>query len=135
LLRGLSDGPAVDVELQNAEASSQGFGLIKRIRLAPGDARLQVSYSLPENLEGISIDFSLSPDYLNLLRQGRAAMKRYESGKARGWSANSTAVWVREEQGTSLVWSEPFPDEGGHKATFRVSSSNRNFSLSIGVTR
>ncbi|MBZ5659465.1 MAG: hypothetical protein LAO08_03590 [Acidobacteriia bacterium] len=135
VLRGLSDGPVVDVDLQNAEASSSGFGLIKRIRLAQGEARIQVSYSLPESLEGISIDFSLSPDYLNLLRQGRALLKPYENGAARGWSADSTAVWIRQEQGASLAWSEPFPDEGGHKATFRVTTSNRNFSLSIGVTR
>lgn len=133
--KGLSHGPVIDVELQNVEVGSKGYELIKRIHLLPGEARIEVCYSLPETLEAISIDFALAPDYLNLLRHGRALMKPFGNGRARGWSANSTAVWVRAEGGASLLWCEPFPHEGGHKATFRVTTSNRRFSLSIGVTR
>ena len=87
VLNGLSDGPVVEVELQNAELSSKGFGLIKHIRLLQGEARIEARYSLPESLEGISIDFALSPDYLNLLRHGRALPKPFVNGEARGWSA------------------------------------------------
>ena len=134
VLNGLEDGPTVDIKLQNVEVNSCGYGLTKHIRLSQGEARMEVAYSLPESLETISIDFALSPDYLNLLRHGRAVLKPFLAGQARGWSANSTAVWVREE-GASLSWCEPFPEETGHKATFRVTSSRRNFSLSIGVTR
>jgi hypothetical protein len=134
-LNGLSDGPAVSIELQNTEVNSKGYGLIKRIHLSQGESRIEVCYSLPEPLETISVDFAFSPDYLNLLRHGRALLKPFVRGQARGWSANSTAVWVREEEGASLLWYEPFTDEAGHKATFRVTTSNRNFSLSIGVTR
>jgi hypothetical protein len=133
-VKGLADGPSVDVELRNAEPSSRGFGLIKRIRLSHGEARIEVSYSLPEPLETICTDFAFSPDYLNLLRHGRALLKPFANGRARGWSANSTIVWVREEEGASLSWSEPFPDEAGHKGTFRLTTSGRNFSFSIGVT-
>jgi hypothetical protein len=135
VVKGLCDGPCVDIELRNAEPSSRGFGLIKRIHLSQGEARIEVRYCLPEALEKISTDFALSPDYLNLLRHGRALLKPFANGQARGWSANSTAVWVREEEGASLSWCEPFPDEAGHKGTFRATTSNRNFSLSIGVSR
>jgi hypothetical protein len=135
VIRRVFDGTCVDIELRNAEPSSRGFGLIKRIRLSQGESRIEVCYSLPEPLESISTDFALSPDYLNLLRHGRALLKPFTAGQARGWSANSTAVWVREEEGASLSWCEPFLDEAGHKRTFRVTTSNKNFSLSIGVTR
>jgi hypothetical protein len=135
VLNGLSDGPVVEVELQNAELSSKGFGLIKHIRLLQGEARIEARYSLPESLEGISIDFALSPDYLNLLRHGRALLKPFVNGEARGWSASSTSVWVRAEDGSAFSWREPFPDEGGHKATFRLTTSDKCFSVSIGVSR
>jgi len=130
-----SDGPTVEVELQNVQVSARGHGLIKRIRLSQGQSEIQVSYALPETVPTISVDFALSPDYLNLLRHGRALLRPFMSGHARGWSANSTAVWVREEDDASLSWCEPYPDEAGHKATYRVTTSRRNFSVSIGVTR
>lgn len=129
------DGPCVEVELQNSEERSRGYGLVKRLRLAQGEARIEVSYVLPEFLDAISVDFALSPDYLNLLRQGRELLKPFMDRDARGCSADSTAVWIREEKCTGLSWCEPFPDEAGHKATFRATSSSRTFSVSIGVNR
>ena len=135
VLSEMSDGQTVVIELRNDEAGSLGYGLIKRIRLSQGQAKIEVSYSLPESMNAISIDFALSPDYLNLLRHGRTQLKPFGNGHARGWCANSTAVWVRGEEGACLTWCEPFPEEGGHKATYRVTTSSRNFSLSIGVTR
>jgi hypothetical protein len=135
LVKNQAEGTAAEVELQNTQTGSRGFGLIKKVRLARGEARLRISYSLPKHMKDISIDFSLSPDYLNLLRQGRSLLKPYKNGAARGCSADSTAVWIRGEMGASLKWSEPCGNEGGHKATFRVSTAKRKFSFSIGVTR
>lgn len=128
-------GAATEVELQNVQPDSKGLGLIKRIHLAYGEARIGVHYALPKAVEEISIDFALSPDYLSLLRYGRALLKLLVQDETRGWSANSTAVWVRCELGPSLRWCEPYPDEGGHKATLRASVSDREFTLSIGVSR
>jgi hypothetical protein len=130
-----ASGATVEVELCNMREESAGFGLTKRIRLNQGEARLEVHYLLPESLGNISVDLALSPDYLNLLRHGRALLKPFQENGARGWSAGSTAVWVREKDGGPLSWSEPFPDESGHKASFRISTSNREFTFSIGVTR
>jgi hypothetical protein len=121
--------------LRNAEAQSAAWGLRKRIRLTLGERRLEVRYVLPESLEGIAIDFALSPDYLNLLRYGRAMLAPYERDGARGWSCDSTSVWVRVDEGGPLVWSEPYPKEGGHKASLRGSTSVREFTISIGVSR
>jgi hypothetical protein len=130
-----ADGDVIEVELRNVEAQSAAWGLRKRIRLTLGERRLEVRYVLPESLEGIAIDFALSPDYLNLLRYGRAMLAPYERDGARGWSCDSTSVWVRVDEGGPLVWSEPYPKEGGHKASLRGSTSVREFTISIGVSR
>jgi hypothetical protein len=129
------EGTTVDVELRNIEARSAGFGLTKRIHLSYGESRLQVGYSVPESVGTMFVDVALSPDYLNLLRYGRALLVPFEEGESRGWSANSTAVWVREEEGGPLSWSRPFPDNAGHKASLRLSTSHREFTISIGVSR
>jgi hypothetical protein len=129
------DDTTVGVELRNIQANSMGYGLIKRARLSQGEARIELGYSLPHSLKNVSVDFALSPDYLSLLRGGRSLLKPFAEGEARGWSANSTAVWVSPEQGASIQWSEPYRNEAGHKATLRVSSSDNVFALSIGVTR
>jgi len=130
-----ADGCSVETELQNVETRSAGRGLMKRMRLLPGESRLQVGYVVPESLTVISVSFALSPDYLNLLRYGRARLAPFNEGAARGWSFNHTAVWVREDQGGPLSWSRPFPDDPGHKACYRLSTSNKQFAISIGVSR
>lgn len=128
-------GSDIEVELTNIEPNSKGLGLIKKIRLASGQPHLGVEYRLPGPLTEISVDFSLSPDYLSLLRYGHALMKPYEEKGAMGWMAGSTAVWVRGENAAPLHWCQPYENEGGHKATLRASTSCREFAISIGVTR
>ena len=131
----VADGKQVDVELKNIEPQSAGNGLAKRMQLSHGESRLQVDYAIPQCVPGISVDFAFSPDYLNLLRYGRALLTPFEESGARGWSANSIAVWVREEGNGDLSWSGPFPEHTGHKASLRLSTCNRKFTISIGVTR
>jgi Glycosyl hydrolase family 57 len=130
-----ADGATVDVELENIEAQSAGRGLTKRIRLSHRESRLEVCYAVPESIEAISVDFAFSPDYLNLLRYGRALLTPFEERGSRGWSANSVAVWVREEGGSSFTWSRPFPEDAGHKASLRLSTCKSEFTISIGVSR
>ncbi len=130
-----ADDTTIDVELENIQRNSVGLGLRKRLYLSYGEGRLQVCYELPERLEAISVDFAFSPDYLNLLRYGCALLTPFEESGSRGWSANSTAVWVREEEGSSLSWSRPFPENFGHKASLRLSTCAREFTMSIGVSR
>jgi Glycosyl hydrolase family 57 len=130
-----ADAATVDIKLHNVQVGSAASGLTKRIRLNQGEACFEVHYSLPERVKKISVDLALSPDYLNLLRHGRALLKPFKENGARGWSAGSTAVWICEQDGGPLSWSEPFPNESGHKASFRVSTSNREFTFSIGVSR
>jgi hypothetical protein len=127
-------GTTVDVELENVEERSVACGLTKRIHLSHGEGRLDVCYAVPESVAAMSVDFALSPDYLNLLRYGRTLLIPFEKGGMRGWSANSTAVWVREEEGGPLTWSLLFPDYTGHKASLRISTLNRKFAISIGVS-
>jgi hypothetical protein len=128
-------GSRVDVELENIEAASAGNGLSKRIRLSQGESFLEVHYAIPEYKKTISVDFAFSPDYLNLLRHGRDLLKSFEEGRARGWSTDSIAVWVREEDNGEYSWSHPFPENDGHKACLRLATCCREFTVSIGVTR
>jgi hypothetical protein len=131
-----ASGADVDVEMENIEGASAARGLTKHIRLYRGESRLEVRYALPESITAISVDFAFSPDYLNLLRYGRGLLTPFESEGCRGWSANSTAVWVREDQGGRLSWSWPFSDNTGHKACLRLSTfSGKEFAISIGVSR
>jgi Glycosyl hydrolase family 57 len=131
----VAEGKRVDIELENIELQSAGNGLIKRIQLTHDESRLEVDYTVPQSVPGISVDFALSPDYLNLLRYGRTLLIPFEQAGARGWSANSIAVWVRGEGNSALSWSDPCPEHRGHKASLRLSSSNSKFAISIGVTR
>jgi Glycosyl hydrolase family 57 len=128
-------GATVDIELENVEEGSMARGLTKRIHLSHGESRLEVRYAVPESVGAITVDFALSPDYLNLLRYGRALLTPFERGGLRGWSANSTAVWVRGGEGGPLSWSRPFGDDTGHKASLRISTFSKKFAISIGVTK
>jgi hypothetical protein len=130
-----AQGSRVEVELVNVEPQSAGSSLSKRIALRHGDSFLEVHYAVPECLSAISVDFALSPDYLNLLRYGRAILRAFEQDRAQGWSANSIAVWVREEGEGEFSWSRPLPEHNGHKACLRLSTGSRQFTVSIGVTR
>lgn len=131
-----ASGADVDVVMENIEDASVARGLTKHIRLCRGESCLEVRYALPESVKAISVDFAFSPDYLNLLRYGRGLLTPFESEGCRGWSANSTAVWVREDQGGRLSWSWPFSDNTGHKACLRLSTFfGKEFVISIGVSR
>lgn len=130
-----TDGAAVEVELTNIETASHGNGLVKRIRLAAGKPEITASYSLPESMKEISIDFAFSPDYLTLLRYGSSMLRVFVKDQLHGCTANSTTVWVKGEDTAGIAWSEPNPVEGGHKSTWRASVSRTDFSFSIGVSR
>ncbi len=130
----LANGPAAHARLQNNCLASAGYGLAKDVILSSyANNVLTVEYTLPENLPSLSVEFGFSPDYLNLLRNGRASLKPYDAPGARGWRTGATAIWMIPENGGHVAWAKPYQEEFGHGCLSRLSSSAKRFSLSIGI--
>ena len=124
---------AVEAELRNVEAGSPLFGSLKRFRLGTGDAHLEMAYELIDAPERFTVELGLTPDYLTLLREGRAAVHEIHDHRRRGFAAGATAVWVELPDGQPLVW-EPAPTRAaGHVLVLRVSAYRPVFVLRLGV--
>ncbi|MGH9037829.1 MAG: hypothetical protein ACRD0O_18885 [Acidimicrobiia bacterium] len=124
---------AVEAELRNVEAGSPLFGSTKRLRLRPGAAHLDVAYELADAPERFRLELGLSPDYLTLLREGRAAVRPLHAGRRRGFAAGAAAVWVELPDDQPLVW-EPAPARpAGHVLVLRVAAYRPSFALRLGV--
>jgi hypothetical protein len=127
------EGPKVQAVFHNKQPRSNAHGLKKEISLAQGNNALRVEYVLPEALRVLTIEFGLSPDYLTLLRHGRARFAKTEQRDGRTWSAGGTAVWVKVEGADPCRWSMSHKNELAHVSTCRLTVSQRKFSLLIGV--
>jgi hypothetical protein len=130
----LAQGPAAHARLWNKQPDSAAHDLAKDVLLSSYESNvLTVDYTLPAALSGISVEFGLSPDYLNLLRRGRSILKSYDCAGVRGWTTETTAVWVKPEHCTSFQWSKPSQEEFGHGRAIRLSVAERQFRVSVGV--
>jgi hypothetical protein len=129
-----ADGPAAQARLRNEQPGSAARGLAKDVLLSSYESNvLTVGYTLPETLSSISVEFGLSPDYLNLLRRGRSILRPYAPAGVCGWTTETTAVWVKPEHGSGFQWTRPCQEEFGHGRTIRLSVAERQFGVSIGV--
>ena len=130
----LAQGPAAHARLENKQPGSTAHGLAKDVLLSCYESNvLTVDYTLPATLPGISVEFGSSPDYLNLLRRGRSILRSYDCAGVRGWTTETTAVWVKPEDCTSFQWTKPYQEEFGHGRAIRLSVAERQFGVSIGV--
>lgn len=126
----------VSAQLRNNRLDSPAFGLTKTFCLASySDHCLGVEYSLPKNLSGLSVEFGLSPDYLQLLRRGRSILRPHNRDGARGWSTDRVAVWVKPAHCVASRWEQPYQEEIGHGSTLRLSVTGRHFGVLIGIER
>lgn len=107
-------------------------GSVKRFRLHHDGAALEVTYELTEAAERFGVEFGLSPDYLFLVREGRAA-EPLGGGRTRGFAAGSAQVWVDLPSGEPLVWEAPPFRPAGHVLRLRVAAWAPTFRLSLGV--
>jgi hypothetical protein len=126
-------GGAVEAELRNVEAGSPLLGSTKRVRLGPDDDHLDVAYDLVEASERFRVELGLSPDYLVLLREGRATVTAVHDGRRRGFAAGAAEVWVELPQGQPLVWEAPPPRPAGHVLVLRVAAWRPSFGFRLGV--
>jgi hypothetical protein len=113
-------GSAVAVALESAH------GLSKEYRLE--GSRIGVTYTLPDGVESLAVEFGLSPDYLRLLRDGRRALTESIDGCAAG----GVAVAVKPEPG--LDWETPRQEVIGHASIRRVAARRRRFTIDLEVT-
>ena len=130
----LAKGPAAHARLRNNQPCSAAHGLAKDVLLSSYENNvLTVDYTLPATLSGISVEFGLSPDYLGLLRHGRRVLQRYEDANARGYRTGAATIWVKPENGGQITCAKPCQEGFGHGCSLRLDSSERRFSISIGI--
>lgn len=128
-----SGDDGVFVQLLNVEPGSSIAGATKTFHLAGDRPVLGASYHLPDVPERFLVDFALSPDYLSLLRQGRAAVRPMGINGTRGWRSGPSAVWLRLPGNQPVLWDRPLPD-CGHAFMLRVAAWRASFSFELGLT-
>lgn len=126
------DGRAAEVRL--VRRGEVGLaGAVKTFRLDADDDALEAHYLLPESAGALRIEFCLSPDYLSLLRRGRAGLRALRGEEMRGWRRGATAAWVRIPRGEPVVWDAPRQPECGHGLMLCVAAYRPEFRLRLGV--
>ncbi|HEX6937765.1 MAG TPA: hypothetical protein VF158_00025 [Longimicrobiales bacterium] len=126
------DGRAAEVRLVHRGEAGLA-GAVKAFRLRAGAGALEARYRLPRSVDVLRIEFCLSPDYLALLRGGRAGVRRLRGEEARGWRRGGTAAWVRIRRGEPVVWDAPRQPECGHGLMLCVAAYRPEFRLCLGV--
>lgn len=130
------DGGGARAVLRNKQPASLALGLTKTFCLPSyTDSVIRVDYDLPDNLDGLDVEFGLSPDYLNLLRKGCSLLKPQGRDGARGWGTDRVAVWVKPAHGIAARWTKPYQRIFGHGRALRLSVKGRHFGVMIGVER
>jgi hypothetical protein len=120
--------------LINKQDGSRAFGLEKSLRIAREGNEIEVTYRLPPDLPGLTIEFGLSPDYRSLLRSERGALKEYSSSGVRGYSHNGSSVWVRLEDPEKTVHDrDAGPRAIGHGVVIRVRALGSPFTVHVGT--
>jgi hypothetical protein len=124
-------GERAIVRLRNVQKGSAANGLIKDYRLEAGAPELRARYRLPKTLSSFSTEAGLSPDYLQLLRNGSAGMQAVKGRGFRGWSNDGVAVWLKPIPGGELRWKRPYQDEFGHGRMLRLGTSAAEFEIAL----
>lgn len=108
-------------------------GMAKVFRLAAKGRSIEVEYRLPAIPERFRVECALSPDYLALLRHGRARLRRARRDGKRGWQNSDAAAWVQPKPGDPVLWDEPLKAEAGHALVLCVAAYGKLFTLRVGV--
>ena len=128
-----SAGDVAEVVLVDVQRDSALCGARKRFRVRAGRGAVDVAYRLPTRPERLRIEIALSPDYLALLRDGRASLRRIRGKRRRGWSNGDAAVWVALRRDDPTRWDVPPASECGHGKVLCLAACGRRFALRIGT--
>jgi starch synthase len=127
------DSEAV-VELVNVQSGSRLRGARKRIRLNESSTALLVCYELPPGIDQLTVSSGLSPDYLTLLRRGRAAIERCGSTTWQGAHCGDALVLVRPGDGEPSRMVRPRFNEAGHAVNVAACLQAEHTHLLLGTT-
>jgi hypothetical protein len=130
-----TEGGCVVVRLRNVQEGSPAKGLIKEFSLEANSPEMRVRYRLPAALGSFCTEAGLSPDYLQLLRNGSVNIKTEQARGLRGWSNDGVVVWLRPKPGGGLRWKRPYQEEFGHGRTLRLGTSATEFEIALGASR
>jgi hypothetical protein len=121
------------LRLRNTQPGSLAFGLIKEFELTDRACSLFARYHLARGMNALSVDCGLSPDYLSLLRNGSAELKRVRTPRIRGWRASRIAVWLKPVSG--FEWEEEgAPSSFGHGYVLRLRAVQPECAVALGLT-
>ena len=121
------------VEMVDAEPSGPLTGARKLVSLGPGSRALDVCYRWSDEVTGLALESCLSPDYLGLLRGGRAGLSRVGAGRWRGARRDGVVVWQALATGEPTEWERPAHAESGHGLTVRIRAHSPHFHLAVGA--
>jgi len=128
---GTGDGFAF-ARLLNVEEESPLRGTLKSFLLPASAPVLVVCYQLAEHLNGLVTESCLSPDYYNLLRNGRKGLCAREGPGRRGFSNGGVTVWIALADDEATAWAAPDQPDAGHGLNLRLRSHDLHFHLLIG---
>lgn len=127
------EGTSAEVVIVNRELGSRAYGLRKRFVLNKGQQRLLVKYEhIPPSILPLSLDIGLSPDYLRLLREGRALLVPYKEGEKQGYRCGNLFVWVRIES-EGVKWHIARSPIFGHGVCKALTLTSGEAAFHIGV--
>lgn len=129
------EGSAAQALLRNRQPGSRAFHSTKSFRLTPEGTALHVAYAVSPGIAESSVEFGLSPGYLNLVRRGSAILRSYEADGARGYTDGETEVWVKPSLEADFVWTSPRQPDFGHGRTLQATFRGPRFSIEIGIDR
>jgi len=131
---GLAVTPsAACVTMVNTTGSSPLRGATKSVLVSAGATSLAVRYQLSPQVPTLRVDACLSPDYLSLLRDGRAGVQGRAGSYFRGARNGATSVWVATVPGEQTEWAPADRPEAGHGFIVRVQGQSPRFHLAVGA--
>jgi hypothetical protein len=119
--------------LMNNQKDSPAFGLIKRFTIEHHSSQIHASYEqIPPSILPLSLDIGLSPDYLQLLRNGRRNILPYQHKNRKGFQNGNLIAWM-EPKSNHINWIFPRNPIFGHGfcLSFHITSSSAALCLGI----
>ncbi len=121
------------VEMVDTEPSGPLAGARKLVTLGPRSRALAICYRWNDEVTGLAVVSCLSPDYLGLLREGRAGLSRVGTGRWRGARRDGVVVWQALATGEPTEWERPAHAESGHGLVVRARAHTPHFHLALGA--
>jgi hypothetical protein len=104
----------------------------KTMLLAAGAPALVAQYELAATGTRFTTELCLSPDYLGLLREGRAGLQRTRGVRWRGAEHADVHVWAARAEGEPTAWTRPARPTAGHGVNLRLAARSARFRVVVG---